>query len=219
MCSVLQGVKRREYTTLCSPTFIAKNSWKAPVKMWLNNGLEACCPWVGDSKDNTWSIRQEKEMAMKGLSRQEWISRRLCLCRTWVHLKEIVWKPFSTMHDRKRKEIAPGTDFQPGNSKIYTSWESALIKGNISVWKKMKHKLFNLRQGSFNRILIGEATNYWDYQTSGGTEGSPRGQQAGTPSSLNDCTESPHCLQLTGKSWELYETAWSEILPLWILNI
>lgn len=31
----------------------------------------ARCPWVGDIKDNTWSIREEKEMAMKGLPKQE----------------------------------------------------------------------------------------------------------------------------------------------------
>lgn len=143
----------------------------------------AHCPWVGDIKDNTWSIGEEKKWPWMVFQdkklKQEGISRRLCLYRTWVHLKEMVWKPFCAMRDRerKRKEIATGTD-----NKIYTSWESALIKGNISAWKKMKHEMLNLRQGSFNRTLTAEVNNYRDYQTSGGTEGSSRGQEAGTSS-------------------------------------
>lgn len=107
------------------------------------------------------------------------------------------WFENLSMQDRKRKrkETATGAAFQPGNNKIYNSWESPLIKGNTSAWKKMKHKMLNLRQGSFwRKSLTAEADNYRDHQTSGGTEGSPRGQQAGTSSKLNDCSESPTLL-------------------------
>lgn len=85
-------------------------------------GCRARCPWVGDIRDNTWSIREEKGMAMKGLSKQE-IEARMNQQKTLLvqntgapqrdglnKLKAIlriykgyILKPFSAMQDRKRK--------------------------------------------------------------------------------------------------------------------